>query len=174
MNPRITLAHVMIVLLACLTAGIVLLPKFFTTIPLSTVGLGLLLFLSLMAFLFSTWYIKRARQNRFVGREALNSAALYEQYFQKSGLPPEVVIQLWQAAAQALKLPAELLRPTDRFDRELRPMAEWHIHDDHNEQLAAWAEGVAMKHGAKVDLMAVQTLGDLITLMARLEHPVHS
>ena len=99
----------------------------------------------------------------------MSLAALYEQYFQNSGLPQEVVIRLWQSAAQTLELPAELLRPTDRFDRELRWMEEWHIHDDYNERLAAWAEGEAKKYGVKIDLMPVQTLGELITLMARLE-----
>ena len=164
-----TLPQVVILVVVSMATGMWLLLRNFPPADAKSYGAVLFAILCAVAVLYSSWYIKRARQNRLAGREAMSPAALYEQYFQNSGLPQEVVIRLWQSAAQALKLPAELLRPTDRFDRELQPMAEWHIHDDHNERLAAWAEGEAKKHGTKIDLMPVQTLGELITLIARLE-----
>ena len=163
------MVRVVVVVVVCMVAGMSFLLQSFPPGDAKRYGAWLFAALCGGAVLFSSWYIKRARLSRFAGREAMSLTALYEQFFHDSGLPQEVVLQLWQAAAQTLKLPAELLRPTDRFDRELQPMAEWHIHDDYNERLAAWAEGEAKQHGMKMDLMPIQTLGELITLLARLE-----
>lgn len=169
MNTRITLAHVLIMLLLCFTGGIVILHTFFPTLPLSSYGLGLLLCLSIVTMLFSTRYVKRARLSHLTGREAMSPEEICRQYFDPAGLRQEVLVRQWREAANNLELPAELLRPTDRFDTELKPLAGWPLYDDQIEDLFAWATRRAKALGTTIDLTGVQTLGDFVTLLARLE-----
>lgn len=169
MNPRITLAHVLIVLLLCFTGGIAILHTFFPALPISSYGLGLLLCLSIVTALFSTRYVKRARLSRLTGRAAMSPEEIYRQYFDAAGLRQEVLVRQWREAASSLELPAELLRPTDRFDTELKPLSGWPLYDDQIEDLFAWATRRAKALGTTIDLTGVQTLGDFVTLLARLE-----
>lgn len=169
MNTRITLAHVLIVMLVCFTAGIVFLTKFFPDRPLSQYGLVFLLFVGVLSYLFSTWYVRRVRRNRLTGREAMSPEEIYAQYFDAAGLQQEVLVRQWREAASSLELPAELLRPTDRFDTELKPLAGWPLYDDQIEDLFAWATRRAKALGTAIDLTGVQTLGDFVTLLTQLE-----
>lgn len=169
MDTRITLAHVLIVLLACFTGGIVILHTFFPALSMSSYGLGMLLFLSIVTVLFSARYVKHARLSRLTGREAMSPEEIYRQYFDDAGLRQEVLVRQWRVAASSLELPAELLRPTDRFDTELKPLTGWPLYDDQIEDLFAWATRRAKVLGGAIDLTGVQTLGDFVTLLTRLE-----
>ncbi|MBF0553100.1 MAG: hypothetical protein HQK96_00925 [Nitrospirae bacterium] len=62
-----------------------------------------------------------ARMNRFLSREELSPDEFYQQYYKSSGLPKDQVIEVLNFVAIELRIPAELLRPTDRFTEELEP-----------------------------------------------------
>ena len=166
----ITLAHMVIVLILCLAAGVGILHWLFPSTRIASLyGFGLLLTVGVVGYLFSSWYVRRARVSRLAGREAMSPEEIYRRYFHNAGLRQEVVVHQWQEAAKNLELPDALLRPTDRFDTELRPLSGWPLYDDQIEHLFAWATRQAKTLGTAIDLTSVQTLGDFVTLMARLE-----
>jgi hypothetical protein len=168
MNPRITLAHVLIVMLICFSAGIVLLLKLFPALPPSPFGLVFLIIVGVLGYFYSTWYVNRARMSRFAGREVMGPQEIYRRYFHNSGLREEVFVNQWREVARSLELPAGLLRPSDRFDTELKPLTGWPLYDDQIEHLFVWAQR-KVGSGAGMTLSQVQSLGDFITLTVRAE-----
>lgn len=129
---------------------------------------GFLLVTGLTAALVSMFYVKRTRLKRFSDREVLSREDIYARYFRDSGLEKVTIVSVWEDVAKVLALPPEKLRPTDRFDQELRPLSEWYHYDDNVEHLFAWALKSAKIRGVTVNFDEVQTLGDFVTLMAKL------
>ncbi|MCG6552538.1 MAG: hypothetical protein L7F77_09440 [Candidatus Magnetominusculus sp. LBB02] len=71
----------------------------------------------------------KARRKRFLGRAELCPDEFYQQYYEKSALPKDLVIEILNDVAHALFLPAALLRPTDRFTKELASEPGWEFGD---------------------------------------------
>lgn len=166
MNREITLAHVLVTMLVVFVGGVTILRNSFPFLPASYYVFGLLLFLSLATVFFSKWYVRSVRLSRIRGREPISTEEIYRRYFSSSGLQLEVFVSDWRDAARCLELPADLLRPTDRFSAELKPLAGWPLYDDQIEHLFTWAARRVNIQRAKLDIMSIQTLGELITLVA--------
>lgn len=175
MNPTITLTHVVIILILCLAAGVGILHWLSPNARISPLyGFVLLFAAGVVGYLFSTWYVRRVRTSRFTGRETLSPEEIYRRYFHDTGLRQDVVVRQWQETAKSLELPSELLRPTDRFDTELRPLAGWPLYDDQVEHLFAWAMGQAKMRGTSIDLSGVATLGHFVALAAWVRERMES
>ena len=120
----------------------------------------------------ATWsYVatKRKRRTVFGGREPLAAEEIFARYYVDSGLDERVVVHLWNDCAAKLKVPAEKLRPTDRFDQELAAADSWSSLADPREDLASYALSRAKKLGTTVDLKSPKTLNDLIRQLALRE-----
>ncbi len=113
-------------------------------------------------------YVRRVRRQPFADREPLTSEAIFSRYYKEDGLRDEVFIRLWQEIAALLALPAEKLRPTDRFDQELKPLDHWEFYDDHLDHLFAWVSRYADQRGAKINLQEFTTLDNVVRYLARL------
>ncbi len=92
---------------------------------------------------------------------------VYSLFFADSGIPKEVVLELWMEVATILDLPAGKLRPQDRFDAELGPERGWEWGDN-----IAILDRIAAKRLKKMkshsfDLKDVRTLYDYVLLFGR-------
>lgn len=100
-------------------------------------------------------------------REVLDFDEIVQRFYAGSGVTPADVERAYTRISEATGVPAGALRPTDRFDRELKPRAGWEYDDPifiFSDQLArdAASAGVAMK------LEEVTTVDDAVHLMKRI------
>jgi hypothetical protein len=124
-------------------------------------GLGAV---SILAFVSS-----QRRRAALRGREPLSVDEVFSRYFADRGFEKEAVMRHWHACADRLRLPAQLLRPSDRFDQELKSLRWLDPFDDRKDDLARYALGEAKKHQGTLDLESVRTLGDLVVALVRLD-----
>jgi len=174
MRPKATFTTVMIV--APIPAILAALGVFIVTkdAPFSVIIVWPLLFLSiLMAGLFSAWYVRRLRRDRFADREAMVPVEIVSRYYQDAGLNSKTIVRVWVQVAKALSLPPDKLRPTDRFDSELAPLREWNQFDEYLSDLFL---ETAIAHGANSlgeEIKALETecktLGQLVMWIAKTE-----
>lgn len=123
----------------------------------------------LAAAVWSYTSSRRKRRNVFDAREPLASEEIFARYYVDSGIGKDVVMRLWTDCARALKVPAEKLRPTDRFEDELSASDFWASLDDPKDDLAEYAMALAKRRGTTLDLKATKTFDDLIRALARIE-----
>lgn len=112
---------------------------------------------------------RRKREAEFGGREPIAVEEIFSRYYGDSGLAQSVVMRLWNECAAKLKVPAEKLRPSDRFEHEFAASDFWASLDDPREDLARYAMALAKKHGATLDLKGTKTLDELIRQLAAVE-----
>jgi hypothetical protein len=139
------------------------------SVPIGIVALVAAVGVGLAAAAWSYLATKRKRRTVFGGREPVAAEEVFARYYADSGLDERVVVQLWSDCAAKLKVPAEKLRPTDRFEHELAVADFWSSLDDLREDLADYALSRAKKLGATIDLKSPKTLDDLIRQLALIE-----
>jgi len=137
--------------------------------PIGVVALVAAVGVGLAAAAWSHVATTRRRRTVFGDREPLAVGEIFARYYVNSGLDERVVVQLWNDCAAKLKVPAEKLRPTDRFAHELAAADIWSSLADPREDLADYALARAKKLGATIDLKAPKTLDDLIHQLALIE-----
>jgi hypothetical protein len=116
------------------------------------------------------FFANRIRAQKFKGREDLSFDEIYARTFEPSGVPKDVAGELWFEAAKTLHIPATKLRPSDRFDSELRYHLAWLPFVDLNDEFY-WA-GVARLKRLQADNTVFEnakTLGEYIVAFGRLE-----
>lgn len=115
------------------------------------------------------WVRRRARALRFRGRTELTMRELFDAHFFESEVPFSVFERHWLEIARLMRLPAGVLRPSDRFDVELAP-AWTGIVSDELEELAEYVHEHLLD-SASADsrrrMAGVTTLGELIHLLVR-------
>jgi hypothetical protein len=81
--------------------------------------------ISIVAIVVAVYFIggyamaPRLRATRFSKRSDEAYENIHREFFASKGVPEEIGRTLWLEAAQALRIPATKLRPSDRFDKEL-------------------------------------------------------
>jgi hypothetical protein len=98
-----------------------------------TTGVTVTLTLVLTALVLG-WAIERHRRtlkaSRFRSREPIPVEQLVAAYVTDDAESRVRLVYWWKRAASILRIDAELLRPDDRFDRELAPVPGFPIEDE--------------------------------------------
>jgi hypothetical protein len=112
------------------------------------------------------WYAEHQRHQikaaRFSGRPRLSVDEIVQCYFESTDLPPRVIADVWKETAKTLRLDPGLLRPSDRFDRELTSVPGFPVED---EFLAL--DDKLDELGHKPDESRISTLGEYVEYVAR-------
>lgn len=116
---------------------------------------------------FGTKELRRRKQARFVGRDLLTSDEFYERFYSGTGLDPVLVREVREQTACRLEIRSGLLRPTDRFDKELAPAEGWETWWDDGLTMLRSRGIVIGGRGRNVDWGRVVTLDDFIKQVAR-------
>jgi hypothetical protein len=100
-------------------------------------------------------------------REVLDFRTIAQRFYAGSDVTPADVERAYKRIAEATGVPAGVLRPDDRFDRELKPQAGWEYDDPiyiFSDQLArdAASAGVALK------LEELTTVDDAVHVLKRI------
>jgi hypothetical protein len=79
--------------------------------------------------LLAVYFVARQRLplklQRFKGRERLSIKTIHENFYPDCEM--EKFVELWKEIASGVEVPPELIRPTDRFDRELGPVKGFEV-----------------------------------------------
>jgi hypothetical protein len=126
-----------------------------TGVWVAVVILGPALVASVMSFVLAKW----RNAGMFAARETLSEEQIYSQYFAQSGISASAVRELWHEVAETLHVPAEKLRPSDRFGHEL---GGYWISSDELDALARRAA----KRSSQLDLAEIKTLGEYVHRLA--------
>jgi hypothetical protein len=125
------------------------------------------LFIAVLAILFTFLLSNRnwhEKQRRFRSRDELSLDELFYKYFTDCGIEIDVFQKIIIELASTLHVPAGKLRPTDRFDKELKAVNsfDW----DNDDLVSLFYERIWKKTGKKTkELPEIKTLGDYIKAM---------
>ncbi len=124
--------------------------------------------LAISIVIFWEYYVKIKRNRRFKDRKNLQWEQIYKKFYSDCNLSEELVKKLWMEVAQYLEIPYGMLRPSDRFDSELKPVDGWEF-DDAVNIITFIAKERLKKSEGKVRLTDIKTLDDYIKVFSKIE-----
>ena len=141
-----------------------------TAPPERTIGLAVLLAL---VGVFAAGHIlmesaaRRKLRVTFAGREAIEPIRHYSSETAASVVDAQRFVSAWNLCARLLGVPADLVRPTDRFDREFAPVGFFDAIGHPIESLYDLAmRGHRRDKALHTELMAIHTFGEFVTWLA--------
>ena len=134
-----------------------------------TVAVVMIVVLGSAAAIVSMLHVRHARLEPFSNREPLSPEQIFSRFYKENNLREEAVVWIWREVANILAVPPEKLRPTDKFDDELKPLAGWHFYDDHLEHLLVWARKFARRRGTEIDPTEFKTVDDIVKRLSQIE-----
>lgn len=116
----------------------------------------------------------KAKKSRLGSRASMSFDNFYNSYYAESHIPKPILLRLLQEVSYYTDIPMNLLRPSDRFDRELAPLKKWYAFDDSLAPMEWHAKALEKKFGTSVDLSKIQTVDDYIRTFGALESAASS
>ena len=110
---------------------------------------------------------KKRRLQRFAARELQSVNDIFTEYYRDSGLEFHDFSEVWSLIAFHLGIAPERLRPTDRFDYELRPEEGTELLDE-LEDLTVFVRVEADRRGKSLDVQQVKSIDDVLKLLVRV------
>jgi len=124
-----------------------------------------LLLLFLVAFIFAYQGMLKRKKLRFDKRRDIDEEEFYQTYYKESGIPKETVSRAIKFVSTAVDIPVSKLRPSDRFEVELKPEKGWEFGDGLAE--ITWLiEENEKKKGNNLSLPLMTTVDDFIRYVA--------
>ena len=109
------------------------------------------------------WRRRQSALKVLLAREALDDDAVYSRFYANAGLPKAEVLRTWHDIADTLRVPAERLRPDDRFGKDV---GVYWITSDELDELAAKGRKRAKELGLTVDLEKLSTVDEYVRCFA--------
>jgi len=109
------------------------------------------------------WRRRQSALKVLLAREALDDDAVYSRFYADTGLPKAEVLKSWHDIADTLRVPAERLRPNDRFGKDI---GVYWITSDELDELAAKGRKRAKELGLTVDLEKLSTVDEYVRCFA--------
>lgn len=109
----------------------------------------------------------RKKQGRFAQRERAPVAQIIARFYRDSDLDEAVVRELWLEVAHTLKIDAERLRPSDRFDREFAPVSGASAIDELDELACRLRDRCRKQRIPEIDPASLVTLDDYVRTVGR-------
>jgi hypothetical protein len=127
------------------------------------------IFWTIVVLLVSLGLIVRATKKRNIdtalaAREALTDEEIYRRFYASIGLNKTEVIELWHEIAEILRVPAERMRPSDKFGKDI---GTYWITSEELDILSTAAQQRAKLRGLTIDLASIKTADDYVKRLAR-------
>jgi len=106
---------------------------------------------------------RQASLDALSGRESLSDIEIYRQFYAAGNFDEAGVRSAWNEIAETLRVPADKLRPTDKFGTDIGVRF---ITSDELDTLGELAARRASRHGKKVDVSAIATVDDYVKAFA--------
>lgn len=108
------------------------------------------------------WRRRQLALKKLLAREPLDDEAVYSRFY--AGLPKGEVLRTWHDVADTLRVPADRIRPEDRFGKEI---GVYWITSDDLDALASKGRKRAQELGLTVDLEKLSTVDEYVRCFAR-------
>jgi len=105
------------------------------------------------------WNRRQVALKNLLARDALDDEAVYSRFYASTGLPKAAVLEVWHDIADTLRVPADRLRPSDRFGKDI---GVYWITSDDLDALAAKGRKRAKERGLSVDLEKLATVDEYV------------
>ena len=124
-----------------------------------------------IVFHVRSFLLSRRKRRLFDEREPLQPREILRQHYGRDLIEIDAAVSIWHECAQRLRVPADRLRLSDRFDFELAPADFIAGLRDPRDDLARFVSSYAKEHNVLVDLQKPSTLDELIKplLLQRLQ-----
>lgn len=96
-------------------------------------------------------------------RESLSDEEIYTRFYAESGLSMEAVMDVWHEIAHVLRAPADRLRPSDRFGKDV---GTYLITSEDLDVLGVVALRRGQRQGLSVQLDSIETIDDYVNKLA--------
>jgi len=106
------------------------------------------------------------KRRRFDNREKIDSMTIYDKYYDDIGIDTNRFLDLWNKIGDVLKLDPGLLRPSDSFDNELKPVEGYFVEDELMD-LQDYLKKEAKTRNISLNGVKLNTLDDVIKLFCR-------
>lgn len=109
---------------------------------------------------------KNRRQNSLRAlsdRESLSDVEIYKQFYAGGNFDEAAVRSAWNEIAETLRVPADKLRPTDKFGADI---GVWSVTSEELDTLGELAAQRAARQGKEVDIAALATVDDYVRAFA--------
>ncbi|MBN1907067.1 MAG: hypothetical protein JW927_18455 [Deltaproteobacteria bacterium] len=106
----------------------------------------------------------RGKNNRFINRPDMGIDEFYSCYYRSAGIPQEKVAQVLREIGNARGISECKIRPSDRFNHELAPLAGWEFGDGLIE--LSWIVNKKTGKIKKPKTINFNTVDDLISFIA--------
>ncbi|CAJ0817201.1 hypothetical protein LMG19087_03018 [Ralstonia wenshanensis] len=109
---------------------------------------------------------KNRRQNSLRAlsdRESLSDVEIYKQFYAGGNFDEAAVRSAWNEIADTLRVPADKLRPTDKFGTDI---GVWSITSEELDTLGELAAQRAARQGKEVDIATLATVDDYVKAFA--------
>lgn len=115
------------------------------------------------------WLAGRKHRRTLGARAPLSPEAIFANNYADSGIDRDRFVRNWIECARHLEIPAELLRPTDRFTGELAPVDSFDGIGHPLDALFDFAERASAHdpHAVRT-LKRMETLGELVCYLSRV------
>src|SRR5258708_32888587 len=100
---------------------------------------------------------------RFEGRECITIEKIHDEFY--AGYEMGKFVELWNEIASAVEVPPGLIRPTDRFDAELRPVTGFRVAGEMDDLQEAFMRR-CQKRRPEPRSVRIETVDDYIRLFA--------
>ena len=104
------------------------------------------------------------KRRRLGGREPMTSDEFFNTYYAGTSIKQGTTDAVLRLVASSTGFPRDRLRPSDRFDRELRPIEGWEF-DDGTAEVSWLAESIARNRDIRAEEANIRTLDDLIRFL---------
>jgi len=109
---------------------------------------------------------KNRRQNSLRAlsdRESLSDVEIYKQFYAGGNFDEAAVRSAWNEIAETLRVPADKLRPTDKFGADI---GVWSVTSEELDTLGELAAQRAARQGKEVDITTLATVDDYVRAFA--------
>ncbi|AXW22529.1 hypothetical protein [Ralstonia solanacearum] len=96
-------------------------------------------------------------------RESLSDVEIYKQFYAGGNFDEAAVRSAWNEVADTLRVPADKLRPTDKFGTDI---GVWSFTSEELDTLGELAAQRAARQGKEIDIAALATVDDYVKAFA--------
>ncbi|WP_112187736.1 hypothetical protein [Ralstonia sp. GX3-BWBA] len=106
---------------------------------------------------------RRNNLRALASRESLSDIEIYKQFYAGDKFDEAAVRSVWNEIAETLRVPADKLRPTDKFGADV---GAWSITSEELDTLGELAAKRAALQGKEVDIASLATVDDYVRAFA--------
>lgn len=131
------------------------------------VGMGLT-FIFVLIYFLAEKKMKKKKRMRFSDRQSISLDQFYDNYYKNTDIAKDTVRKVLLLVSSSTDIPMEKIRPSDRFDDDLKPIEGWEFDDGLHE--ISWEIKEILNRNANKKMPNIETVDELIVFFQKMNH----